>query len=185
MNNKKKLIGISLTFIILLLIVKFGYSYLSKDPTNLDNSTYNNSESNDKSVDFEVYKEDGSVVKLSDFKDKKPVVINIWASWCPPCKEELPYFENAINQYGKDVEILMINLTDGQRETQEGALKYISDNKLNFKILFDKKLSAANAFQVQGIPRTIFVNKQGTIVNDRVGEITQSSLNDDIEKLLK
>ena len=97
----------------------------------------------------------------------------------------MPYFEKAMEKYGDDVEILMVKLTDGQRETKEKALNYLKENNLNMKIVFDTKFSAANAYAVQAIPRTIFINRDGNIVKDNKGLIDEKILNDYIKKLIK
>ncbi|EEH98315.1 hypothetical protein CSBG_01941 [Clostridium sp. 7_2_43FAA] len=185
MNNKKKLITIIISLILLIVIVKFGYGYLSGEYMPIDATNGNSSTDYKSAPDFEVYNEDGNAIKLSDFKGEKPVVVNIWASWCGPCKAEMPYFENAMEKYGDDVEILMVNLTDGQRETKEKALNYLKENNLNMKIVFDTKFSAANAYAVQAIPRTIFIDRDGNIVKDNKGLIDEKILNDYIKKLIK
>lgn len=183
MKDKKKIIILVVSLALLIVIVKFGYGYLS--------GLYLPTESSSSSVgtkgakDFTVYDEDGNTVKFSDFKGKKPVVVNIWASWCGPCEEEMPYFEEAIKKYGDKVEILMVNLTDGKRETKETALKFLKDNNLEMKILFDKDFSAANAYSIRSIPRTIFINKDGEIAYDTKGLIDEDKLNDNIEKIIK
>ena len=185
MNDKKKLITIIISLILLIVIVKFGYGYLSGKYMPIDATNGNSSTDYKAAPDFEVYDEDGNAIKLSDFKGEKPVVVNIWASWCGPCKAEMPYFEKAMEKYGDDVEILMVNLTDGQRETKEKALNYLKENNLNMKIVFDTKFSAANAYAVQAIPRTIFINRDGNIVKDNKGLIDEKILNDYIKKLIK
>lgn len=185
MNDKKKLITISVSLVLLIIIVKFGYGYLSGEYMPIDPTNENTSTDAKVAPDFEVYDEDGNAIKLSDFKGKKPVVVNIWASWCGPCKEEMPYFEDAMKKYGDDVEILMVNLTDGERETKEKALNYLEENNLDMKIVFDTKFSAANAYVVQSIPRTIFIDKDGNIVKDNIGLIDEKILNNYIKKLIE
>lgn len=183
MKDKMKIVVLIVSLILLIVIVKFGYGYLSGAymPNDSDSLQTEIKEAKD----FTVYDEDGNIVKLSDFKDKKPVVVNIWASWCGPCQEEMPYFEEAIKEYGNDVEILMVNLTDGKRETKERALKFLEDNNLEMKVVFDKELSAANTYNIMGIPRTIFINKAGEITYDREGLIDKNTLFDNIKKIIK
>lgn len=185
MNNTKKLILIVLSLILLFVIVKFGYGYLSGKYMPIENNKENSSSEKRKAPDFEVYNENGEAIKLSDFKGKKPVVVNIWASWCGPCKAEMPYFEEAMKKYGEDIEILMVNLTDGERETKEKAINYLKENNLDMKILFDEKLSAANAYSVQSIPRTIFIDIDGNIVEDNIGLREESILIKNIKQLIK
>ena len=68
--------------------------------------------------DFSVTDGDGNEVKLADCLGK-PVIINFWATWCPPCRSELPAFETLYGKYGNDVVFMMIDLSDGYRETPE------------------------------------------------------------------
>ena len=74
--------------------------------------------------DFTVFDKDGNQVQLSSFFGK-PIVLNFWASWCPPCKEEMPDFETAYQNYD-DVQFLMVNMTDGARETMESAQAHVA-----------------------------------------------------------
>lgn len=97
----------------------------------------------------------------------------------------MPYFEDAINKYGDKVEFLMINLTDGQRETKEKAMKFLKDNDLEMDILYDLDYSAANAYNIRGIPRTIFIDKGGNIIYDREGALNDEILDTNIKKLIK
>lgn len=183
MKNIWKVILLTLVLVVLILVVKFGYGYLTGQYLGVENS--NIKQELKEANDFEVYDEEGSRVKLSDYKGNKAVVINIWASWCGPCKAEMPYFEDAINKYSDKVEFLMINLTDGQRETKEKALKFLKDNNLEMDILFDLDYSAANAYNIRGIPRTIFIDKVGNIIYDREGALNDEILETNIKKLIK
>ena len=183
MKDKKKVVVLIISLILLLIIGKYGYGYLSGTYMPIDSST--SLVDLKAATDFTVYNEEGKAVKLSDFKGKKPVVVNIWASWCGPCQVEMPYFEEAIKKYGDEVEILMVNLTDNQRETKESALEFIKDKDLEMDIVFDEDLSAANAFNVMGIPRTIFINIDGEITFDREGLVDEDMLFSNIKKIIK
>ena len=77
--------------------------------------------------DFIVYDSEGNEVALSDFLGQ-PVVLNFWASWCGPCKSEMPDFQEVYEEYGEEVQFLMVNLTDGSQETVESASDYIANN---------------------------------------------------------
>ena len=76
--------------------------------------------------DFTVLDTDGQEVRLSDMQGT-PVVLNFWASWCPPCKSEMPDFEEASKTYEGKVAFMMVNLTDGGRETVDTAKAYIEE----------------------------------------------------------
>ncbi len=134
--------------------------------------------------DFEVMDKDGNTVKLSDFRGK-PVVLNFWATWCPPCKAELPDFDEAATAYGEEVTFLMVNLTDGSRDTVSLVKEFVSDNGYTFPVYFDTQYSAANAYRVSSIPTTYLINAEGEIIGSKVGMMTASELEIWIQKLLK
>lgn len=183
MNNKKNLLFITLSIVGLLVVAVLGYNYLSSDYTEAPHQ--NGTSSKKVAKDFTVYNANGEEVKLSDYKGKKPVVVNFWASWCPPCKSEMPYFQDAKNNYSSDdIEILMVNLTDGMRETVEVATQYINDNNYDMNFVFDEKGNAANTYYISAVPRTLFIDKEGTIIKDHTGIISSSDLNKYIEQLI-
>jgi thiol-disulfide isomerase/thioredoxin len=139
-----------------------------------------------KAKDFTVYDENLKEVKLSDYIGK-PVVLNFWASWCGPCQSEMPGFNEMSKKYSKDnIAILMINLTDGDRETTSTAKKYIDQNKYDMKVLYDSKLDAAQKYSINSIPRTIFIDKEGNIFKDtQAGVISEEELEKQIKLLLE
>nr|WP_288228489.1 TlpA disulfide reductase family protein [uncultured Clostridium sp.] len=192
LKNNKRYIYISVIMLVLLVGVKFGYDYLSSNYKNngAGNEASNNvSEENSSfqpAIDFTVYDKDNNKVKLSEYKRKKPVVVNFWASWCSPCKYEMPYFQEATNKYNnEDLEILMINVTDGMRETKESAEEFMEKEGYNMNVMFDIDLDAANKYQLNGIPRTIFIDKEGNLVYDHVGIMDEEMLNENINKIIK
>ncbi len=134
--------------------------------------------------DFEVLDNDGNTVRLSDFRGK-PVVLNFWATWCPPCKAELPDFDRSAATYGDEVTFLMVNLTDGGRDTVSGVREFVAANGYTFPVYFDTRYSAANAYRVSSIPTTYFINAEGEIVSYKVGMVSASELEKGIESLLK
>ena len=107
--------------------------------------------------------ESGETVKLSD-KIGKPVVINFWASWCYPCKSELPDFEEMYKKYGGEVEFMMVNLTSG-KETKEVAAAFIESCGYTFPVYYDTMSSGVMAYGISAIPLTVFVNKDGSIAS--------------------
>lgn len=125
--------------------------------------------------DITVLNSDGEEVKLSDFFGK-PIVLNFWASWCPPCKAELPDFDKACKAYEGKVTFLMINLTDGQRETVEVAKSFIEDKGYTFPVYFDTKYEASYKYGLSSIPQTFFLNENGEVVAQATGMITAAQL---------
>lgn len=133
--------------------------------------------------DFTVYDADGNAAKLSDFFGK-PLVVNFWASWCGPCKSEMPYFDKAAAERD-DVTILMVNLTDGQRDTVESVTKFAEKEGYTFPLWFDTELSAANAYYVYSIPMTVFIAADGTLADYRTGAMSEEMLNAYLDLLVE
>lgn len=131
--------------------------------------------------DFTVLDTDGNQVKLSDFFGQ-PIVLNFWATWCPPCKAELPDFEKACAEY-EGVVFLMVNLTDGNRDTVDVVNEFISQNGYTFPVYYDTAFSAANAYEVSSIPVTYFIDVNGNVAASHPGMISSQALADGIEKI--
>ena len=129
----------------------------------------------DTAPDFTMLDMEGNEVKLSDFFGT-PIVLNFWASWCPPCKAELPDFDDACKKYEGKVTFLMVNLTDGQRETVEVAKSYIASQGYTFPVYFDTKYEAAYTYGVSSIPQTCFINADGSLEARATGMISATQL---------
>ncbi|MEY9979934.1 peroxiredoxin family protein [Lysinibacillus sp. RC79] len=119
--------------------------------------------------DFTLTSLDGKDVTLSELRGKK-VVLNFWATWCPPCKAEMPHMQNYYEQNAKkdNVEIIAVNLTKAERDVTEDAkidsvMTFKESFKLTFPILLDQKNSAGFAYQVITIPTTYFIDSNGYI----------------------
>ena len=132
--------------------------------------------------DFIVYDAEGNEVALSDFQGK-PVVLNFWASWCGPCKSEMPDFQEVYEEYGEEVQFLMVNLTDGRQETVETAGQFIADLGYSFPVYYDTERIAASEYGVHSVPRTYFIDAEGYLVDSVYKVITKEYLINGIEKL--
>lgn len=134
-----------------------------------------------KAPDFTVQNTAEEEVKLSDFAGK-PVIVNFWASWCGPCKSEMPYFQNMYDTYGEDVVFMMVNLTGG-RETVDTALDYIQQAEYTFPVYFDTKQEAAYAYYVSSIPATYFIDAEGNLAAYGVGALQEENILQGLELL--
>lgn len=132
--------------------------------------------------DFSVVDAQGNTVKLSDLAGK-PVVLNFWASWCPPCKSEMPEFEAAYRELGSEVQFMMVDVTDGQRETVETAAAYVAGQGYTFPVFFDTQYEASYQYNVQSIPKTYFIDKEGYLVAGAQGAIDEEALRRGIDMI--
>lgn len=129
--------------------------------------------------DFMAEDAEGKVVKLSDFKGK-PVVLNFWASWCGPCKREMPEFDEAYAEFGEEVQFLMVNLTDGAREDRRSASAFIEKEGYRFPIYFDTAGDGAASYAVYSIPSTYFIDADGFVRGQVKGALSGETLREGI-----
>ena len=133
--------------------------------------------------DFTVVYADGNEVHLSDFRGT-PVVLNFWASWCGPCKSEMPDFDDAAARLEGQVQFLLVNMTDGSRETLESAQAYLEETGISTPAYFDTSYSAAIAYGVTSLPTTYFIDAQGGAVARAMGAIDADTLQKGIDMIL-
>lgn len=132
--------------------------------------------------DFTVYDIDGNEVHLSDYLGT-PVVLNFWASWCGPCKMEMPHFEEKSKELEGEVQFLMVNVTDGSRETVETASSFIAGEGYTFPVFYDTSYSASSAYGAYSLPTTIFINAEGHAIAQAVGAIDSATLQKGIDMI--
>ncbi len=132
--------------------------------------------------DFTVYDRAGEEVRLSDYLGK-PVVLNFWASWCGPCQSEMPDFDEVHGQLGEEIQFLMVNVTDGDRETVEKAAAFVEEQGYTFPVFFDSELSATQAYGAYSLPTTYFIDAEGFAVARAVGPINAETLQTGIDML--
>lgn len=191
MNQGIKLVTLTLAFAVLLggayvLYDKLGQS-VSPGQLDVQQTTPETGSESTESVnptipDFTVYDREGNPVKLSDFVGK-PVVLNFWASWCPPCKAEMPDFEEKYKELGDEIHFLMVNMTDGSRETVEIAAKFIADMGYTFPVYYDTAANAANTYGVYSLPSTYFIDAQGHGVARATGALDAATLQQGIDMI--
>ncbi|OTG80364.1 TlpA disulfide reductase family protein [Acinetobacter sp. ANC 4648] len=118
-------------------------------------------------------------VKLQQFAGK-PLVINLWASWCPPCHREMPVLNQAQIQY-KNVQFIFIN----QGEDSETIQRYLQKNQLQLQyVLLDPQGLTAQSTGMYGMPSTLFFDAQGKLIETHMGEISHAVLAQKIQKLV-
>lgn len=122
---------------------------------------------------------DGQQVSLNRFKGK-PVVLNFWASWCGPCRQEAPLFRDLQARHGSEVALIGVLF----QETSEGnARKFIQEFKLTYPNLSDPNSDTGIKYGVAGIPVTVFIDKAGVVRHLDRGGLTPEKLNAGLEKI--
>lgn len=179
MKNYIKVIVYILSFLIIIIAAVFGYKYLTNNYVPEENIEEVSSK---KAEDFTVLNNNEEKVKLSDFFGK-PIVVNFWATWCGPCRGELPEFEEYYKKYNGEIEFLMVNLTDGYNDTVEGVKEFVKKNNYEFPVYFDIEYSASNTYKLYSIPQTLFIDREGNIIKTYIGMINKDALENYINEL--
>ncbi len=135
------------------------------------------------SIDFTVLNYDGKEIQLSEYLGK-PIIINFWATWCPYCVAEMGLFNDMYEKYGEEIQFLMINSTDDQRETMEKAKAYVEEEGFTFPVFFDTMGEATYAYEANSLPTSVFINKDGFIVAYQPGKLSEKMLQSGIDMIL-
>lgn len=192
MKEKKALLIIILGFVLLLACAGLLYSRLSEKAApeqmevEVSYETETDMPAEEESAeelpmapDITLYDAEGNAVQLSDFFGK-PIILNFWASWCPPCKGEMPDFHAVWKEQGEEIQFLMVNLTDGSRETVETAQAFIEEQGYEFPVYFDLDQRGLQDYQAYSIPTTYFLDAEGHAIARATGAIGLETLNEGI-----
>ena len=173
-NSTFKLI---VTLLVLVIVIGGGMLLYQKLGQNVDLGEAIPTEtiSENLAPDFTVTDAEGNEVKLSDFRGKG-VVLNFWASWCGPCKSEMPHFQKAYEEYGDDVTFLMVNMSTAFGDTKADAEKTLTDGGYTFPVYYDTNSECAYGYGVTAIPMTFFIDKNGNLVSGKTGMISEADL---------
>ena len=123
-----------------------------------------------------------SDLSLADFKDS-PIVLNFWASWCEPCKEEAPLLESTwkrLHAQGKNVVFLGI---DFQESTHDGS-GFLQQYSISYPAGLDTDGSIASKYHVTSLPQTIFINRNGTVMARVAQQLTDHALTSNLQQIL-
>lgn len=120
--------------------------------------------------DFELYTLDGQKVRLSDYKGRR-VIVNFWATWCPPCREEMPDMQKFYERY-KDagIEILAVNLLESGSKEETGA--FIKEFDIQFPVLLDEKGQVSSVYKATAIPTSYLIDSNGIVQHKIIGAMS-------------
>jgi peroxiredoxin len=133
--------------------------------------------------DFSLQTLDGKTVSLAALRGQ-PVLLNLWASWCGPCRAEMPAMQRVYEEYqDQGFVILAVNATNQDRVNSVGA--FVAEHGLTFPVLLDTDATVSQAYQLRSLPTTFFID-QGGIIQEVVigGPMSEALLHTRVEKLL-
>ena len=117
--------------------------------------------------DFALPGLDGQRVRLSDFRGKKAIFLNFWATWCPPCRLEMPTMEKAYQEYkSRGLEVLAVSIDAGQKSVVKN---FLQEFKLTFPALLDPDMEVLRLYRMFSLPATFLIDKEGIIRHRELG----------------
>jgi len=178
MNNKRKQVVLFIRGVIAsILVLGIGYAIYSnfiKDK-GATASTGTNLAPNFILIDLK-----GNEVNLEDYRGKG-VLLNFWATYCPPCEKEMPYLESAYKDYkDKGIEILAVDVGEPRILVDQ----FVSKKGLSFPVLLDWKGDTADLYKVQTLPITVLINEKGEIVDKITGEMTEEAVRQHLDSIV-
>jgi len=127
----------------------------------------------------------GATVVLGDLSktSQKPIVINIWASWCAHCVEEMEAYQKLYDEYGDRVEFVMLNVVDTPGEAQK-ARDFVKERSFTYPVYYDSNAEVREALFVTGIPVSVIVSADGKVIMNRAGEIDYANMKATLEQVI-
>jgi len=171
-------------FVFVVLILGLAWIGLTRVRTDAaSNQTISVPRENFKAPDFSLKSAFGEDVSIQALKGK-PILINFWASWCPPCREEMPAIQAVYEEYKYlDLEVLSINAAD--QDNLEAAAQLIEQSGIEFPVLYDHKGLVSNLYEVRSFPTSFFIDTDGIIRKIVVGGLSEALMRIQIENLLR
>ncbi len=168
-----------------ILILGLVWIYLSADGSNASSSgTSAAPQQGFLAPDFELATTTGEIIKLSDLRGQA-VLVNLWATWCPPCRAEMPAIEKVYNEYKDEgFVVLAVNMT--YQDTPQKIAPFIAEHALTFPVLLDESGDMASAYQLRSLPSSYFITRDG-VINEVVigGPMSEALLRTRVESILK
>ena len=199
MNAKQKWILGAAVFVLLLVIAGFGYQELQKEAKRQERSqtgkqiqTEEQTQTEEKkgteyakAPDFIMWDQQGDQTSLQEILEGKPAVINFWTSKCPPCKEEMPDFEELYQEIKDQVQFIMVDGVGCMGETEESGRAYVEEQGFTFPVYYDLEMDGVLNYGIRAFPTTYILNGEGRLVTGGSGMITKETLQELLEQVME
>jgi len=130
--------------------------------------------------DFTLSDLEGNPVSLSDFRGKT-VLINFWATWCPPCRSEMPAIKSVYQEYkDKGVEVIGVDL----KESENAVREFIEEGGYNWTFVLDGDGSVSRDYRITGIPESFFVTREGIIREMHIGPMSAETIEEKLKRAM-
>lgn len=173
-----------ITFYVLILIAGVLWIVLSADPAASTTTTTAAPQAGFAAPDFTLNTPGGETYTLSDLKGQA-VLVNMWATWCPPCRAEMPAMEKVYNEY-KDQGFIVLAVNNTFQDNPLEIAPFAAQYNLTFPILLDETGEVSRAYQVRSLPSSYFINRYGVITEVVIGgPMSETLLRTRIEEALK
>jgi cytochrome c biogenesis protein CcmG, thiol:disulfide interchange protein DsbE len=172
------------TFFILIMIAALAWIGISSDPTQAGASYILTLQAGSTAPDFTLSTPQGQGITLSELRGKA-VLINLWATWCPPCEQEMPTIQKLYREYrDQDFVVLAVNVT--AQDNPLNILPFIERYGLTFPILLDETGQVSAVYGLRSLPTSYFIGRDGTIREIVIGgPMAEALLRTRIEEILK
>jgi len=117
-------------------------------------------------------------LSLKDLQGER-IILNFWATWCPPCRTELPDFNSFARDYSDQIILYTVNLTETEK-SEEGVYQFLKENNYQLPLIMDKDGSLSAAFNIKSIPTTLVINEEGRILHRQEGTVSLDFLKSQI-----
>lgn len=175
---------------VLILVIALGYSIFQLvEKKQAEEKKVNNNDSYIASIqkmgiqvgqqapDIELMTLDQKKVKLSSYKGKK-IILNFWATWCPPCQDEIPALEKFYQMHNNEIEILGVADFIGEKKDLDFVKSFVKKNNMNYPVLLDEKGDNFRKYGVISIPTTFLISPSGEVLYKQIGPLNEKQLNE-------
>lgn len=159
-------------------------SEIIKDNSNIENENKDKDDNKIMSIDFNLYDQYGKEHKLSEYRGKT-VFLNFWATWCPPCRGEMPHIEDLYKEYNKNQdEVVILGVASpnlGNEGSEEDIKEFLNQNKYKFPVVMDKDGALAYQYGISAFPTTFIIDKGGYVTQYVPGAMDKETMKSLIE----